>query len=95
MSNIQLISFNKNLILNTLGNENGLTAMSIADMTGIPRATVIRKSNKLIKYDFLKLNHKKQYILHGYNYEKVLPYQKIIFKTKAKFVRKILNLLVI
>ena len=68
--------------------------MSISDMTSIPRATIIRKCKLLIKQGFLKLNNKKQYVLHSFNYEKILPYQKIVFKDKAKFIRKILNLLV-
>ena len=32
--------------------ETGVNAMSISDISGIPRATVIRKLNKLIKKNF-------------------------------------------
>ena len=74
---------------------NGVSAMSVSDMTGIPRATVIRKCKFLTKNDFLRLNEKKQYILTGFNVQRVLPYQKLIFKNKAKFIRKVLNLLTI
>ena len=74
---------------------NGVSAMSVSDMTGIPRATVIRKCKFLIKNDYLKLNEKKQYILTGFNTARVLPYQRLIFKNKAKFIRKVLNLLTI
>ena len=74
---------------------SGVSAMSVSDMTGIPRATVIRKCKFLIKNDYLKLNEKKQYILTGFNVQRVLPYQKLIFKNKAKFLRKVLNLLTI
>ena len=74
---------------------NGVSAMSVSDMTGIPRATVIRKCKSLIKNDYLKLNEKKQYILTGFNVQRVLPYQKLIFRNKAKFIRKVLNLLTI
>ena len=74
---------------------NGVSAMSVSDMTGIPRATVIRKCKHLIKNDFLKLNEKKQYILTGFNVQRVIPYQKLILKNKAKFIRKVLNLLTI
>ena len=74
---------------------NGVSAMSVSDMTGIPRATVIRKCKFLIKNNYLKLNEKKQYILTGFNVQRVLPYQKLIFKNKAKFIRKVLNLLTI
>jgi hypothetical protein len=64
-------------------------------MTSIPRATVIRKCKFLLKNDYLKLNKKKQYILTGINTQRILPYQKLIFKNKAKFIRKVLNLLTI
>jgi len=33
--------------------------------------------------------------LTGYNINKILPYQKRVFKNKAKFLRKTLNLLTI
>ena len=87
--------FNKSLILGKKAKSNGVSAMSVSDMTGIPRATVIRKCKFLIKNDYLKLNEKKQYILTGFNVQRVLPYQKLIFKNKAKFLRKVLNLLTI
>ena len=37
---------------------SGINAMSISDITGIPRATVIRKLNKLVKEKFLKIDIK-------------------------------------
>ena len=87
--------FNESIILGEKARSNGVSAMSVSDMTGIPRATVIRKCKFLIKHDYLKLNEKKQYVLTGFNVPRVLPYQKLIFKNKAKFIRKILNLLTI
>ena len=87
--------FNEALIRGDKAKSNGVSAMSVSDMTGIPRATVIRKCKFLIKNDFLKLNEKKQYILTGFNTARVLPYQRLIFKNKAKFIRKVLNLLTI
>ena len=39
---------------------NGVSAMSISDMTNIPRATVIRKCKFLVKTDYLKLNEKRK-----------------------------------
>ena len=83
------------IILKNLGSTTGLSAMSISDMTEIPRATVIRKCKYLIKEDLIKMNDKKQYVLTSLNFRKILPYQTEIFKYKAKFIRKILNLLVI
>ena len=86
------LDFNTQLIKGKKIITNGVSAMSISDMTNIPRATVIRKCKFLIKTDYLKLNDKKQYVLSAFNIKRVLPHQKIIFKDKAKFLRKILNL---
>ncbi len=83
------------IVIENLGAETGISAMSISDMTKIPRATIIRKCKYLIKEDLVKLNKKKQYVLTTMNFRKILPYQAQIFKYKAKFIRKILNLLVI
>ena len=84
-----------NILIENLGTNTGISAMSISDMTKIPRATIIRKCKYLIKEDLIKLNEKKQYILTSMNFRKILPYQTEIFKYKAKFIRKVLNLLVI
>ena len=78
-----------------VGSTSGISAMSISDMTLIPRATVIRKCKYLIKNDLIKLNEKKQYVLSTFNFKKILPYQTKAFRFKAKFIRKVLNLLVI
>ena len=88
-------TFNEELIRGDKARSNGVSAMSVSDMTGIPRATVIRKCKFLLKNDYLRLNEKKQYILTDITTEKILPYQKSIFKNKAKFIRKVLNLLTI
>ena len=84
-----------NILVRNLGADSGISAMSISDMTTIPRATIIRKCKYLIKQDLVKMNEKKQYVLASMNFRKILPYQTEIFKYKAKFIRKILNLLVI
>ncbi len=84
-----------NVLLNNLGSDAGISAMSISDMTQIPRATIIRKCKFLIKNDLIKINEKKQYVLTTMNFKKILPYQTEAFKYKAKFIRKVLNLLVI
>ena len=83
------------ILIKNLGADSGISAMSISDMTNIPRATIIRKCKYLIKEDLIKINDKKQYVLTTMNFKKILPYQTEIFKYKAKFIRKILNLLVI
>ena len=87
-------NFNKGL-LEGKGLETGVSAMSISDMTNIPRATVIRKCKYLMKFNYLTLNDKKQYVLTSLNSQMVIPYQRAIFRNKAKFLRKVLNLLTI
>ena len=84
-----------NILIENLGSDSGISAMSISDMTRIPRATVIRKCKYLMKNDLIKISKKKQYVLSSMNFKKILPYQTEIFRYKAKFLRKILNLLVI
>ena len=59
---------NRHFVDNTFTNplqltKPGLSAMSISEMTNIPRATVIRKCKFLIKKGNLKVNDKKQYFL--------------------------------
>ena len=83
------------ILLKNFGSNSGVSAMSISDMTDIPRATIIRKCKYLINKDLVKLNEKKQYILSSMNFRKILPYQTQAFKFKAKFIRKILNLITI
>jgi len=84
------LNFNENF-LNLDKKANGVSAMSISDMTGIPRATVIRKCGYLMKNNFLNLNEKKHYFLTGSHLTKLMPLQKEIFRFKAKFIRKVLN----
>ena len=88
------MKFNKGVIEGT-GSTTGISAMSLSEMTNIPRATVIRKCKFLVNNNFLQINNKKQYTLTGYNTSRILPYQKKAFKNKAKFLRKVLNLLII
>ncbi len=42
-------------------NQAGVNAMSIAELTGIPRATVVRKLNSLLKKKFISVDEKKLY----------------------------------
>ena len=92
--NLDYKKFNKGVIEDE-GPTTGVSAMSLSDMTNIPRATVIRKCKYLVDQGYLKFNDKKQYIMTGMNIDKILPYQKKVFINKAKFLRKTLNLLTI
>ena len=70
----------------------GVNAMSISDITGIPRATVIRKLNRLIKKNFLKIDNKKHYSSTGVHGEKLLEIQKQTLLNLSKFTARVYNL---
>ena len=71
---------------------SGINAMSISDITNIPRATVIRKLKKLIKSKSLTIDEKKLYRLSGNFAEKLKPAQKIVLDQLANFSTKVINL---
>ena len=73
-------------------NMQGLNAMSISDITGIPRATVVRKLKKLIKKNYLSINNKKHYMLTSQIIKKVEPTQKIILNKLSDFSSQVFNL---
>ena len=70
----------------------GINAMSISEITGIPRATVIRKLNRLIKEKFLKIDNKKHYSTTGVHQKKILDVQKNTLNNLSNFVARIYNL---
>ena len=70
----------------------GINAMSISDITGIPRATVIRKLNKLIKKKFLTINKKKHYSSTGFYQKEILNIQKDTLTNLSKFAARVYNL---
>ena len=70
----------------------GVNAMTISDITGIPRATVIRKLNKLVKENFLKLDSKKHYSSTGVYQEEILDVQKNTLNNLSKLTARIYNL---
>jgi len=72
--------------------EVGINAMSISDITGIPRATVIRKLNKLIKDKFLSIDKKKHYSSTGVYQKEILDVQKNTLNNLSKFTARIYNL---
>ena len=67
-----------------------LNAMSISDITGIPRATVVRKLNKLIKKKYLLINHKKHYRVTGL-IKNLVPVQDKTFYQLGIFAATIFN----
>ena len=71
----------------------GINAMSISDITGIPRGTVIRKLNILVKEKFLTIDSKKHYSTNkGVHKKKLLIVQNNTFNNLSKFAARIYNL---
>ena len=72
---------------------SGINAMSISDITGIPRATVIRKLNKLVKENFLTIDSKKHYSTNRtVHQKKIMRIQNNTFINLSKFAERIYNL---
>ena len=66
--------------------------MSISDITGIPRATVIRKLNRLLKDKFLTIDSKKHYSSTGVYQKEILEVQKNTLHSLSKLSSRIYNL---
>jgi hypothetical protein len=73
---------------------NGINAMSISDITGIPRATVVRKLKILVKQKHLSIDRKKHYKLTNVsnNVSKLLAVQNTVFNQLSVFSTKVFNL---
>ena len=79
----------------TVNKVQGINAMSISDITSIPRATVIRKLKKLVNQKILTIDAKKHYKLTGSFANKLKPLQKNVFVKLADFSTKVFNLVVL
>ena len=108
--NLEKISKNSNKRTNLLGIEgeslylknvqknepqHGVNATSIADISGIPRATVMRKLKKLLKEKIIKRNKKLEYVLtkKGKLNEKIQANYLTNQKYITLFVTDIFNLI--
>ena len=71
----------------------GVNAMSLSDITGIPRPTVVRKIKKLIKDDFLYINEKKLITLNitGQRLKKQIKMQDQNMKSLSNMLHRIFN----
>ena len=87
------VNFMKNNLLHR--KIQGINAMSISEITGIPRATVIRKLQKLIKVGNLTIDIKKHYTLTGDFTKKLMPLQKDALNKLANFSAEIYNLVIL
>ena len=71
----------------------GVNAMSLSDITGIPRPTVVRKIKKLVEADFLNINEKKLIILNitGQRLKKQIKMQDQNMKSLSNMLHRIFN----
>ena len=109
-SNLEKLSKNLDKKINSSGDKNtslylsgvqrnepitGVNASSIADVSGIPRATVLRKLKKLTKEKSIKRNQKLEYVLRAKgNLNKKIKVNFLINQTCiALFVTDIFNLI--
>ena len=79
----------------TVNRVQGINAMSISDITYIPRATVIRKLKKLVNKKILTIDIKKHYKLTGSFAKKLKPVQKDVFIKLANFSTSVFNLIIL
>ena len=73
--------------------EKGINAMSISDVTGIPRITVIRKLKYLIKRNILQINEKKLITLNisGVALEEIEELQNQNMRSLSNFIYRVFN----
>ena len=76
-------------------NMQGLNAMSISDITDIPRATVVRKLKGLVDKNFLSIDEKKHYRLTGNSLTIFAPLQNPVLKRLSVFSTQIFNLAIL
>ena len=73
--------------------EKGINAMSISDVTGIPRITVIRKLKYLIKRNILQINEKKLITLNisGVALDEIQELQNQNMRSLSNFIYRVFN----
>ena len=73
--------------------KKGMNAMSLSDITGIPRPTVVRKLKYLIKNNYLTINEKKLFFINiqGTNLKRSSELQDANIKSLSSFIYKVFN----
>ena len=73
--------------------EVGVNAMSLSDITGIPRPTVVRKVKRLIEADFLSINEKKRITMNikGSSFNMAQKIQNQNIKDLSNMLHRIFN----
>ena len=77
-----------------MGSDNkGMNAMSLSDITGIPRPTVVRKLKYLINNNYLSINKKKLLFINikGSKLKQSSEVQEANIKTLSNFIYKVFN----
>ena len=77
-----------------MGSEGrGMNAMSLSDITGIPRPTVVRKLKYLIDNNYLSINEKKLLFINiqGAKLKRSSELQDANIKTLSNFIYKVFN----
>ena len=95
---INVANVNRNKFIRTTYSNNkmqGLNAMSISDITGIPRATVVRKLKVLVMQKKITIDNKKYYRITGAFVKKLKPLQSVVLKKLANFSTHIYNLAIL
>ena len=71
----------------------GVNAMSLSDITGVPRATVVRKIKFLIKNNYLHINDKKLLTLEikGDTLKNMSRLQDLNMKSLGDFLYRVFN----
>jgi len=73
--------------------QRGINAMSLSDITGIPRPTVVRKLKFLINNNYLTINEKKLLSINiqGKNLKRSTELQNENIKSLSNFIYKVFN----
>ncbi len=73
--------------------DRGINAMSLSDITGIPRPTVVRKLKFLVKNNYITINDKKLLFINiqGTNLKRSSELQDANIKSLSNFIYKVFN----
>ena len=71
----------------------GVNAMSLSEITGIPRPTVVRKIKYLVKNDYLNINERKliKLDIRGMTLKSTTKTQDLNMKDLSKFLHRVFN----
>ena len=90
LKNLNLKTYQKKVMGS---DDRGINAMSLSDITGIPRPTVVRKLKYLVKNNYITINEKKLVFINiqGTNLKRSRELQDANIKTLSNFIYKVFN----